>query len=302
MKMPICGIYKITSPVGKMYIGRAISISSRWYEYKYLKCKRQPKLYNSLKKYGPENHKFEVLEECAEELLNEREVYYIKLFDTFDTPHGLNLQSGGDARKPSEETKLKIGIGNKGKVQTKESNEKNRQAHLNVKQSPETIAKRIERKRINEEKKIEEKRRKKIEYNSEEARLKRKQISEDRNRKRFERKKTTPEWIEKQKQKELERIRKEQIWNSDEARKRRSEIASIRNKKNREKKLKENPDWISERRNNSEWIKQQNERILKRKQCQKWNSEEMIGKRYQISERANNAKREIRQERLTMIF
>lgn len=74
------GIYKITSPSGKVYIGQTINVYKRWeYDYKPLNCKGQPKLLNSLKKYGYEAHKFEVLEECKLKQLSKREVYYKKL-------------------------------------------------------------------------------------------------------------------------------------------------------------------------------------------------------------------------------
>ena len=54
-------VYMITSPTNKIYVGSTIDLDKRIYDYKRLSCKRQPKLYNSLKKYGFNNHKFEVL-------------------------------------------------------------------------------------------------------------------------------------------------------------------------------------------------------------------------------------------------
>lgn len=69
------GIYKITNPKGKIYIGQSIDIERRFKEYKGVYCKNQRKLYYSLKKYGWENHKFEVIEECNEKNLIQRENY-----------------------------------------------------------------------------------------------------------------------------------------------------------------------------------------------------------------------------------
>jgi group I intron endonuclease len=57
------GIYKITSPTNKIYIGQSWQIEKRIVFYKNLCCVDQRKLYNSLKKYGWNKHKFEVLEE-----------------------------------------------------------------------------------------------------------------------------------------------------------------------------------------------------------------------------------------------
>ena len=72
------GIYKITNPEGKIYIGQSINIEKRWKGYKNFHCKGQHKLYNSLKKYGPENHTFEIIEECIMEELDIREEFYKK--------------------------------------------------------------------------------------------------------------------------------------------------------------------------------------------------------------------------------
>ena len=104
----ICGIYKITSPSKKIYIGKSINISYRLKKYKWLQCKSQPKLYNSLIKYGFDKHKFEIIEQCDEKDLNIRERYYIELYQCFNSKYGLNLREGGDGGgRHSEESKLK---------------------------------------------------------------------------------------------------------------------------------------------------------------------------------------------------
>lgn len=78
--IPTVGIYKILSPTNKIYIGQSINIEQRWKFYDFLNCKGQIHLYNSLKKYGSKNHKFEVLEECSLEELNRRETYWKQHF------------------------------------------------------------------------------------------------------------------------------------------------------------------------------------------------------------------------------
>jgi len=113
----ICGIYKITNPKNKVYIGQSINILFRWYKYKKLDCKKQCKLYNSLKKYGADNHKFEILCECDKEKLNELEKYYVDLYNSFTSEHGLNLKDGGGQRVGmSEESKKKVGDANRGRL------------------------------------------------------------------------------------------------------------------------------------------------------------------------------------------
>lgn len=70
------GIYKITSPSNRIYIGQSLNIEYRWKKYNNLNCKVQPKLYRSLKLYSSENHKFEIIEEIDKDLLDEREIYW----------------------------------------------------------------------------------------------------------------------------------------------------------------------------------------------------------------------------------
>lgn len=111
------GIYKITSPSKKIYIGQSIDIEKRWFFYKKLHCKKQVKLYHSFLKYGVNKHKFEIVQLCEKEQLNELEKYYVDLFQTFNNKYGLNLQDGGGANASmSEETKIKIGLANKGRI------------------------------------------------------------------------------------------------------------------------------------------------------------------------------------------
>lgn len=109
------GIYKITSPTGKIYIGSSNDIENRFCKYKRLKCKTQTKLYNSFIKHGVENHVFEIIEICSINVLLGRELYYGKLFNVLDKHKGLNcrLPKAGEIGKfMSDETKQKIGKAN----------------------------------------------------------------------------------------------------------------------------------------------------------------------------------------------
>jgi group I intron endonuclease len=74
------GIYKITSPTKKIYIGQSVNIEKRILSYKGLHCKNQTIIYNSLKKYGVDKHKFEILCECEISELNDKERYYQDLY------------------------------------------------------------------------------------------------------------------------------------------------------------------------------------------------------------------------------
>jgi len=85
------GIYKITNPKGRVYIGQAVCIEKRKKSYEKLKCKGQPRLYASLVKYGFSKHTFEVIEECKVEELNEKERYWQDFYDVL-SKEGLNCK------------------------------------------------------------------------------------------------------------------------------------------------------------------------------------------------------------------
>lgn len=112
------GIYKITSPKGKIYVGQAIDIEKRFNQYRQIShCRSQKKLYNSLKKYGPNTHIFEILEECDIEELNARERYWQDYFNVLEEGLNLKLTSTEQSRTIlSEETKKKISDSLKGNI------------------------------------------------------------------------------------------------------------------------------------------------------------------------------------------
>ena len=129
------GIYKITNPNNNSYIGQSRDIEHRFYYYKTSNnwIKEQRKLYNSLQKYGIENHNFEIIEECSEDIINEREIYWINCYNCVDK--GLNLKYGGLGGKHSEETKQNISKALMGKKQSKETIEKRSQSLKGLKRS-----------------------------------------------------------------------------------------------------------------------------------------------------------------------
>jgi group I intron endonuclease len=120
------GIYKITSPTKKVYIGQSVDIEKRLYNYKILNCKGQTAIYRSLLKYGIDKHKFEVLCECNVEELNDKERYYQDVFSVMDK-NGLNCKLTKSSDRNgilSEETKLKIGLAHKGKKKHSDESKK----------------------------------------------------------------------------------------------------------------------------------------------------------------------------------
>ena len=99
-KPTTCGIYKITSlTTGASYIGQSIDCCDRWKQH----CKNAlgvgnivngNKLYEAMKKEGLYNFTFEILEECDKSILDEKEKYYIKLYQAYD--FGLNGNRGNN--------------------------------------------------------------------------------------------------------------------------------------------------------------------------------------------------------------
>jgi group I intron endonuclease len=101
-------IYKITNPLGKIYIGQTKNYTQRLYNYSNPNSNQiGRKLYNSIKKYSWEHHIIEIIQILenslnVQEMLDDLEIYYIKIFNS--VKKGLNLTYGGNGGKPSPET------------------------------------------------------------------------------------------------------------------------------------------------------------------------------------------------------
>ena len=100
MQNKLCGVYCIENNINsKKYIGISRDINRRWLEHKcnlnnhthdnqYLQC--------SWDKYSSDNFKFYIIELCDEDILSEREQYYIRLYQTLSHENGYNLTIGGE--------------------------------------------------------------------------------------------------------------------------------------------------------------------------------------------------------------
>lgn len=87
-KKGVSGIYKITNPEGKCYIGGSKNVDRRIKNHKgsqSINCKLQ----SSYDAFGVENHTFEVIEECSLLELSQKEYYYQVLYNCIDD--GLNI-------------------------------------------------------------------------------------------------------------------------------------------------------------------------------------------------------------------
>lgn len=91
----VCGIYKIENVcTHKVYIGASTDIHRRILAHR--SCSGNAKfhpLYQDIRRYGLNNFVFTILEECLAEELDDKEIFYIDLFDSY--MHGYNRTKGG---------------------------------------------------------------------------------------------------------------------------------------------------------------------------------------------------------------
>lgn len=141
------GIYKITNLITeRFYIGSSCDLVSRKYCHFWMLDNNNhdnKKLQNSYNKYGKENFKFEVIENCSKDKLIEREQYYLdtllfaqeyllKLNNKFELL-GYNNRLIAESFKYMNLTKQhkeNISKGSKGKIKTEEHREKLRLSHI----------------------------------------------------------------------------------------------------------------------------------------------------------------------------
>lgn len=95
------GIYKIFNDINdRLYIGQSTRIQQRWNEHLW-SARVGRYIYGSvdywIHVYGPDHFSYEILEECSKEELDDREIYWIKYYNSFI--HGYNLTVGGKQLK-----------------------------------------------------------------------------------------------------------------------------------------------------------------------------------------------------------
>src|SRR5574344_2694860 len=92
----ICGIYKITNKINKkVYIGQSRNIKQRLNEHKNhlnRNIHHNSHLQNAWNKYGEINFKMEIIEECAIEIINEKEKEYINIYKSYNRKYGYNIE------------------------------------------------------------------------------------------------------------------------------------------------------------------------------------------------------------------
>lgn len=97
------GIYKIENLInGKIYIGQSVCIEKRWQFHKregrnLPKGEKSAPIHKAIHKYGIENFKFSIVEECDKSLLDDRECYWIRTYDCYN--NGYNATIGGNQNR-----------------------------------------------------------------------------------------------------------------------------------------------------------------------------------------------------------
>lgn len=91
-------IYIIKNTVNsKVYIGQTrTSIEQRWKEHLRHAQYGDQVINRAMKKYGVDKFYIETLEICDVSILDEREIYYIDLYDSTDKSKGYNVSIGGN--------------------------------------------------------------------------------------------------------------------------------------------------------------------------------------------------------------
>ena len=88
------GIYKVTNKInGKVYIGQSVDIGKRWRQH--MTAEDDNYFHKAIQKYGVENFEWEIIEKCKKKDLDEREIYWIEYYDSFNK--GYNCTKGGDS-------------------------------------------------------------------------------------------------------------------------------------------------------------------------------------------------------------
>ena len=94
-------IYIIRNTVNnKVYIGQTkVSVETRWKEHLRHAQYGEQVINRAMKKYGVDKFYIETLEICDVNIIDEREIYYIDLYDSTNKSKGYNVSIGGNTPK-----------------------------------------------------------------------------------------------------------------------------------------------------------------------------------------------------------
>ena len=105
---------------GKVYVGQTKNFAQRKGGHVYAAKRGLDRpLYRSMRKHGLVNFTFEIIEECAHEVINDREQYWVAHYDSFNPEKGYNLTSGGNqGTEVADSTRIKLSTSLAGKAKS----------------------------------------------------------------------------------------------------------------------------------------------------------------------------------------
>ena len=138
-------IYKVTNKKnGKVYIGQTkYTLNKRKSDHLCAAKKQNTRFYNSIKKYGEENFLWEEIDRDDDEnILNEKENFWIHKNKSLDVLFGYNMKEGGDCHSQTDvEVLLKMRKANLGKHHSEETKKKISKSRIGKTASQETKSK-----------------------------------------------------------------------------------------------------------------------------------------------------------------
>lgn len=96
-------IYKIVNDINdKVYVGQTRrTLQQRFRQHisdcEHIELKNRP-LYQAMKKHGIEHFRIELIEECSEDELNNREIYWIEYYHAYSNGYNATLGGGGSKK------------------------------------------------------------------------------------------------------------------------------------------------------------------------------------------------------------
>lgn len=124
----VSGIYEIKNTINnKVYIGLSSNIRNRFNYHRYAlrnSVHTNRFLQGDWDIYGEKNFMFNIIEQCSEDYLSEKEVKFIAMYRATDRKYGYNILQGGGFPDMTEEIKQRISESHKGKIVPIETVEK----------------------------------------------------------------------------------------------------------------------------------------------------------------------------------
>lgn len=116
----VSGIYEIKNTINhKVYIGLSSNIRNRFNYHRYAlrnNIHTNRFLQDDWNIYGEDNFVFNIIEECPEDLLSEKEIELISEYNATNRKYGYNILQGGGFPDMTEEIKQRISKSHKGKT------------------------------------------------------------------------------------------------------------------------------------------------------------------------------------------